>query len=176
MMIILEIIILLIGLIISIMTLQDINKSQKLKRWLSSSYILLCLISIGILFAKKAEEKKDKFELFHSLDKIESSVNTQNDSMQSVLNKTTKINNTIDSIEKRAGVCSTIKDEQFYLKLIDNYFDIDKRRIENWKIVKKSVQSNPSTAHEINDKTTPIEYLTTRINQPNPYMELNMPY
>jgi hypothetical protein len=103
MMIILEIVLLILGLIISIITLvrNDIKKNPLLKKGLSSLYILLCVVSIIILITKNSNDIKNNIKLFETLGEIETLVDIQSDSIRLVLEKTSRLNEKLDSINNK---------------------------------------------------------------------------
>ena len=102
-MIILEIILLLLGLIISIITLvrNDIEKNPLLKNGLSGLYILLCFVSIIILTSKNSNDTKNRIYLFETLGEIEVLVDIQSDSIKLVLEKTVSLSEKLDSINRK---------------------------------------------------------------------------
>lgn len=52
-----------------------------------------------------------------------------------------------------------------FLQLVTYYEDVASNSKEKWKKIKKVIQDNPETKHEITNRTSGIEYLSKRANQ-----------
>jgi len=99
-MIVLEFILLLVGLIISVVTIikTDIEKNPRLKKILAGLYLLVFVISVVVLLTNKSDENQSELKLFKSLGSINDSISIQSDSINLILGRTLELNKKLDSI------------------------------------------------------------------------------
>jgi hypothetical protein len=98
----LELVIIIIGFIISLVTLmtKNLESNNKVKKYLAGLYILVCIASGLILILNSKNDEKSSLKLFQGLSEIGNAVELQSDSIQLVLTETVKLNNRLDSINK----------------------------------------------------------------------------
>lgn len=96
---ILELLIIIIGFAISIVTLmtKSLESNNKVKKLLAVLYILVCLVSGIILILNSINDKKSSLKLFKVLGEIDSSVKFQSDTVQLILTETVKLSHRLDS-------------------------------------------------------------------------------
>jgi len=98
----LELIVIIIGFIISLVTLmtRNLESNNKVKKWLAGLYILVCVVSGLLLILNLNNDEKSSFKLFQELSEIGGAIELQSDSVQLILKETVKLNYRLDSLNK----------------------------------------------------------------------------
>lgn len=101
-MILLEALLLVIGLVISLVTLmtKKLENNNKVKKILATFYISACVASVFLLFSKSMNNGDYSLKLFQELSKIGDAVELQTDSIQSILIRTANLYCRLDSINR----------------------------------------------------------------------------
>lgn len=114
-----EIVLLLLGFVISIITLlrEGKEENRKLKKVLSFAYIAFCLISLVFAVVKYTSNMKSDNKLFKSLGDIEGTINVQGDKLFSLLDKIIDLNHKMDNIASKTEIA--IKQREESLKIFE---------------------------------------------------------
>lgn len=160
-MVLLEAILLLVGLIISLVTLIKLESSKKVltKRVLSISYILLFIVSIILIIFKYEDTEESALQLFESLNNIEKVITTQSDTLITILGKTDELKKRIDTIVTKTenAIIQREQNQKIFLKqneILDKSNQLTQRQIDDAKpnvttytphITFSSIDSNETT-------------------------------
>jgi hypothetical protein len=101
-MIVLEFVIIIIGFIISLVTLmtKSLESNTKVKKRLAGLYILVCVVSGLILILNSKNDEKSSLRLFKELSEVGDAVEFQSDSIRLILIETVKLSHKLDSNNK----------------------------------------------------------------------------
>ncbi len=139
-MIILEVIILLIGLSISLLSLpkKDSKRKNTSKRVLAFFYISLFIISIIVIIIKSQEVEESGLKLFKSLNSIEKVITTQSDTLITLIDSINAIKVRMDNIVRKTEEAiiqreqsQKIFDEQN--RLLEKSNDLTQKQFEDSK-------------------------------------------
>jgi hypothetical protein len=133
-MIFLEILLLLIGLIISFVSLIKLETKKNFiaKRILSISYIFLFLLSAILIIIKYEDTKKSGLELFDTLHNIEKVISMQSDTL---LNKTKELKQRLDKIVNKTeeAIIQREKSQKIFLEqneILDKSNKLTQKQLE----------------------------------------------
>lgn len=115
-MIYLELILLVLGFFISIITLSK-EEESKFKKTLAYLYISFCLISVVLVIFKYSSDKTNDIKLYKSLGDIEKEINVQSDTLISLLDNSISLNKKLDSIATKTEIA--IKQREKSLKVFE---------------------------------------------------------